>query len=76
MVSTRGLTNAFGWGAGLGARLNLNGVPVCLFRLSEMLASAEQRGEFGVVNVTSDTQNRRTCSKAILSILTPARLSL
>ena len=35
----------------------LNGVPVCLFRLSWMLASAEQRGEFRVVNVTSDTQS-------------------
>ena len=35
----------------------------------------EQRAEFGVVNVTSDTRTK-TCSTAILSILRPARLSL
>jgi hypothetical protein len=34
-----------------------------------------KRGEVGVVDVTSDTQNRKTCSTAILSILRPARMS-
>ena len=100
-----------------GARLKLNGAPVCLFRGSGLgllpkrplramavlwplgrdgdlrLSNAgwgtraiprhprtiarqpEQRAECGVVNVTADTQTKKTCSTAILSILRPARRS-
>jgi hypothetical protein len=48
---------------------------LCLFQ-ALAAAAPEQRVEFGVVKVTSDTQNRKTCSTAISSILIPARMSL